>query len=55
MLDSEELIGAKQNRILNVSVMVPPHTTITVPVTCVEQGRWAYSSATFKSSGWVMD
>ena len=55
MLDGEELIGAKQNRILNVSVMVPAHATITVPVTCVEQGRWAYKSATFKSAGWVMD
>jgi len=42
LLDGEELIGALQNRILNVSVMVPAKSSITVPVSCVEAGRWGY-------------
>lgn len=51
LLDGEELIGAKQNRILNVSVMVPAKQTITIPVSCVESGRWHQMSRHFSSAG----
>ena len=44
LLDGEELIGAKQNRILNLSVLVPEHAEIIIPVSCVERGRWSYNS-----------
>ncbi len=50
-LEGEELIGAKQNRILNTSVLVAAHTKIKIPVSCVEQGRWRYKSRYFGSSG----
>ena len=50
-LEGEELVGAKQNRILNTSVLVPAHTKIEIPVSCVEQGRWGYKSRYFGSSG----
>src|SRR5687767_4166108 len=32
LLDGEELIGAKQNRVLNTTVLVAAHTTIRIPV-----------------------
>lgn len=47
LLDGEELIGAKQNRVLNLSIMAPPRTEIVVPVSCVESGRWSMSTDTF--------
>ena len=49
-LEGEELIGAKQNRILNTSVLIAAHSEVTIAVSCVEQGRWAYKSRYFTSS-----
>jgi hypothetical protein len=50
ILDGEELLGAKQNRVLNLTVLVPAHSTLKVPVSCVERGRWHYKSQFFSSS-----
>jgi hypothetical protein len=50
MLDGEELQGAKQNRVLNLTILVPAGATLIVPVSCVEQGRWAMRSKAMKSS-----
>ena len=47
LLDGEELIGAKQNRILNTTVLVAAHAEVTIPVSCVEQGRWGYRGRRF--------
>ena len=44
LLDGEELVGAKQNRILNLTILVPEKTTLIIPVSCVEAGRWSYGS-----------
>ncbi|MGE3806983.1 MAG: DUF6569 family protein [Gemmataceae bacterium] len=49
-LEGEELVGAKQNRVLNASVLVPALSELKVPVSCVEQGRWRYSKESFDSS-----
>ncbi len=50
LLDGEELIGAKQNRILNLSILVPAGKTLIVPVSCVEAGRWRHSTSQFSSA-----
>ena len=50
LLDGEELTGAKQNRVLNLTIMAPPNRTIIIPVSCVEAGRWSPRSAKFTTS-----
>lgn len=40
LLEGEVLEGGQQTRTLNVSVLVPANSTIEVPVSCVEAGRW---------------
>ncbi len=47
LLDGQELIGAKQNRILNADVLVPAASEMDIPVSCVEHGRWSRVSASF--------
>ena len=48
--DGEALLGAKQNRVLNVSIYVKAHEEVVIPVSCVEQGRWRYSRRNFEAS-----
>jgi hypothetical protein len=54
ILDGEELVGAKQNRIVNTTILVPGNMTIIIPVSCVEQGRWHYDAPQFRSEKRVM-
>ena len=51
LLEGEELVGAKQNRILNTSVLVPARSQLKIPVSCVERGRWRYDSRKCGASG----
>lgn len=43
LFEGEELLGAKQNRILNISVLVKPKADQILPVSCVEAGRWHHN------------
>ena len=50
LYDGEELVGAKQNRILNVSVLVAAGSELPIPVSCVEQGRWRHVGMAFMAA-----
>jgi hypothetical protein len=55
ILDGEELVGAKQNRIVNVTILVAPQSDIVIPVSCTEAGRWGYSRPGFAAAGRVLN
>jgi hypothetical protein len=47
ILAGDELVGAKQNRIVNITIIIPAFTEVIIPVSCVEQNRWSYKSHKF--------
>lgn len=49
--DGEVLVGAKQNRVLNLTILVGPQRTVIIPVSCVEQGRWSWKDRAFAAAG----
>lgn len=55
LLDGEELAGAKQNRVLNTTILLKENSGTIIPVSCTEEGRWAYASREFEESGHTMN
>ncbi|NPA43284.1 MAG: hypothetical protein GXO27_04575 [Chlorobi bacterium] len=54
MAEGEELKGAKQNRTLNTSLLLPPHKRTVIPVSCTEEGRWQYRGRRFgRTDSWI--
>ena len=51
LVDGDELVGARQNRIVNITILVGAGKKLVIPVSCVEQGRWSYRSRNFSSAG----
>jgi hypothetical protein len=50
VLDGEQLIGAKQNRMASRSILLPAHSETRIPVSCMEHGRWHFRSQEFTPS-----
>jgi hypothetical protein len=46
LVDGEHLVGVKQNRVLNATILVPEKTALDIPVSCVEAGRWGVPRST---------
>ncbi|MDQ6747286.1 MAG: hypothetical protein M3010_04160, partial [Candidatus Dormibacteraeota bacterium] len=42
LLEGEILEGMQQTRVLNITILVPAKTTLKIPVSCVEAGRWRH-------------
>jgi hypothetical protein len=50
LYEGEELAGAKQNRVLERSILVAAGSKLEIPAKCVEQGRWSYRSRRFAAA-----
>ena len=44
LVEGEHLLGGKQNRVINQTVLIPPGASVEVPVTCVQAERWGYET-----------
>ena len=55
VLDGEELLGTKQNRVVNLSLLVPDGFEGPIPVSCTEQGRWRPTSEQAHASDVLME
>src|SRR6266571_4363382 len=53
LVDGEELIGARQNRTVNASILLAGKSETIIPVSCTEAGRWSYKTMAFAEAGYV--
>ena len=51
LLDGEQILGAKQNRTFNLSMLLPPSSETVVPVSCLESGRWSMRGGKVRAAG----
>jgi hypothetical protein len=49
LTDADVLVGAKQNRVLNKSILLAPRSKTVIDVSCIERLRWNYTSENFSN------
>ena len=54
ILDGDIIYGAKQNRVFNTSILLPPNYISNLSVSCIEHGRWANESYDFESVDYLV-
>jgi hypothetical protein len=54
LVDGEELVGAKQNRVVNLTILAPAKKAIAIPVSCVEAHRWRAETEAFRPAEHIM-
>ncbi len=49
IMAGEMIVGARQDRMVGRDILIPPRTTIDIPVYCVEKRRWRHVSRKFST------
>lgn len=55
LTDADVLLGAKQNRIINKSMLLAPNSKTIIDVSCIERLRWNYTSKDFSNPNTAAD
>lgn len=51
--EGQVVMGGRQNRVINLSVIVEARTEYRLPVSCVEQGRWSSAKEAFRAASFA--
>lgn len=51
LVGGEQVVGGLQNRVLNTTILIAALSTLQIPVTCVEAGRWHEERASYDAAG----
>jgi len=53
-MDGDVLVGAKQNRVINTSVLLSPNMNKNISVSCIESGRWHFKTKKFSKPDYII-
>jgi len=53
IMDGDIILGAKQNRVFNTSMLIGPNKEYYLSVSCIEKNRWQKSSSSFRPANFL--